>query len=123
MHSNIIATVETTRRESQHHHHHNTTQVSTKKERKSVGERIKVTKRRKKRKKRNKEIESVEWQACTNRLIPSLPLKAYPLLRIKNSFGHKPFKPVPSKCIISTAGSSCEVTYVEEVVPSLTLVP
>ena len=58
MHNNIITIIETTRRESQYHHHHNTTQVSTKKERKGVGERIKVTKWRKKRERR--EIESVE---------------------------------------------------------------
>ena len=35
------------------------------------------------RKKKKKKTKSVEWQACTNRLIPSLPLKTYPLLRIK----------------------------------------
>ena len=36
-------------------------------------------------------------------------------------FGHKPFRPVPSKWIISIAGSSYEITHVEEVVPSLAL--
>ena len=64
-----------------------------------------------------REIESVEWKACTNRLISSLPLKAYPLLRIKNSFRHKPFKPIPSKWIISTAESSCEVTMLRKWFP------
>ena len=117
MHSNIITTIVTSIRESYHHHHHNTTRASIKKERKEW-ERIKVTKRRGKKR---KEVGSVEWQTCTNRLITFLPLKAYFLLRIKNSFGHKSFKPIPSKWIISTAGSSCEVTHVKEVVPSLAL--
>ena len=63
--------------------------------------------------------KGVEWQTCTNRLIPSLPLKAYPLLRINDLFGHKPFRPVPSKWIISAAD---EVIHVEGVVLSLALV-
>ena len=104
------------RGESLHYHHHNTTRASIEKERKEW-ERIKETKNGEKRER--KEIRSVEQQACTNRSIPSLPLKAYPLLRIKNSFGHKPFRPVPSKWIISTAGLSCEVIRVKEMVPSL----
>ena len=38
---------------------------------------------RKRKRIRNKErkIESIEWQACTNRLIPSFPLK--PMLSVK----------------------------------------
>ena len=120
MHINIITTIATFRKESRHHHHHNTTRASIKEERKEW-ERIKVTKNGEKRER--KEIESVEWQTCTNRLIHSLPLKAYFLLRIKNLFGHKPFWPVPLKWIISTARLSCEVTHVEEVVPSLALAP
>ena len=72
-----------------------------------------------KKKRERREVESVEQQACTNRLIPSIPLKAYPLLRIKNLFGHKSFKPVLLMWIISTVGSFCEVTHVEELVPSL----
>jgi len=118
VHSISIAIVATTRRELQHHHHHKTTRGSSKKERKE-GERTKVKKGKKKKRKREsgREIESVKWHACTNRLIHSLPLKAYPLLRIKDSFGHKP------KWIIFIAGSSYEVTHIEEVVPSLVLVP
>ena len=62
---------------------------------------------------------SEEWQACTNRLIPSFPLKTYPLLRKKDLLGHKPLRPVPSKWIISIA---YEVIHIEKVVPSLALV-
>ena len=95
------------------------TWVSSKKEKKRERE-------RKSDKTEKKELggktESVEWQACTNRLIPSLPLKLYPLLRIKNLFGHKPFMSISSKWIISIARFSCEVIYVEEVVPSLVLI-
>ena len=120
MNSNTTTTIATSRGESLHYHHHNTTRASIEKERKEW-ERIKVTKNGEKRER--KEIRSVERQACTNRPIPSLPLKAYPLLRIKNSFGHKPFRLVPSKWVISTVGSSCEITHVEEVVPSLALAP
>ena len=121
MHSNIITTVAITRRESQHHLPHNTTRASAKKERVGVGKESKYQNRE--RKKKEREIKNVKWQACTNRLIHSLSLKAYPLLKIKNVFGHKPFRPIPSKWIISIAGSYCEVTHVEEVVPSLALVP
>ena len=56
-------------------------------------------------------------------LILSLPLKAFPLLRIKNSFRYKPFKPVPLKWIISITGSFNEVTHIKKVVPSLALAP
>ena len=118
MDNNTTTTIATSRGESLHYHHHNTTQASIEKERKEW-ERIKLTKNEEKRER--KEIRSVEWQACTNRPIPSLPLKSYPLLRIKNSFGHKLFGPVPSKLIISMIGLSCEVIHVEEVVPSLAL--
>ena len=69
-----------------------------------------------------KEIEKLEWQACTNRLIPSLSQKAYPLLKIKDLFGHKPCRPVPLKWTISTTGFSCEVVHIKEVVPSMVLV-
>ena len=69
-----------------------------------------------------KEIEKVEWQACIDRLIPSLFPKAYPLLKIKDLFGHKPCRPVPLKWTISTAGFSCEVVHIKEVVPSMVLV-
>ena len=119
MHSNNTITVVITKKESQHHHY--TTQVSTKKERKE-GERIKVAKKRERSKGSGRERESIEWQACTNRLFPSLPLKDYPLLRIKDLFGHKPFRPVLSKWIISIVGFSCEVVHVEAMVPSLVLV-
>ena len=77
---------------------------------------------RKRERESGREIESVEWQTCTNRLIPSLPLKAYPLLRIKDLFRHMPFKPVPLKWIIFAIGFSYEVIHVGEVVPSLILV-
>ena len=103
-----------------HYHHYNTTRASIEKERKEW-ERIKVTKNGEKRER--KEIRSVKRQACTNKPIPSLFLKAYPLLRIKNSFGHKPFRFVLSKWIISMAGLSYEIIHVEEVVPSLALGP
>ena len=103
MDSNTTTTIATSRGESLHYHHHNTTRASIEKER-NEWKRIKVTKNEEKRER--KEIWSVERQACTNRSIPSLPLKAYPLLMIKDSFGHKPFRPIPSKWIISTAGSS-----------------
>ena len=69
-----------------------------------------------------KEIERVEWQACTNKLILSLSPKFYPLLKIKDLFGHKPFRPIPSKWTISTTGFSYEVVHIKEVVPSLVLV-
>ena len=94
MDSNTTTTIATSRGESLHYHHHNTTWASIEEERKEW-ERIKVAKNRERRER--KETRSVEWQACTNSPIPSLPLKAYPLLRRNNSFGHKPFKPVPSK--------------------------
>ena len=120
MDSNTTTTIATSRGESLHYHHHNTTRASIEKER-NEWKRIKVTKNEEKRER--KEIWSVERQACTNRSIPSLPLKAYPLMRIKNLFGHTPLRPVPTKWIISTAGLSCEVIHVEEVVPFLTLAP
>ena len=80
------------------------------------------TEKKEKKKESVKEIERVEWQTCINRLIPSLPLKAYLLLRINDLFGHKPFRPVPSKWIISIAGFSYEVVYIKKVVSSLVLV-
>ena len=64
---------------------------------KRMGERIKSSKNRVNETKDQEEKRSVEQQACIDKQIPSLPLKAYPLLRIKNSFGHKPFKSIPSK--------------------------
>ena len=82
-------------------------------------ERIKNNKNREERENQEEKTESVEWQTCTNKLIPFLPLKAYHLLMIKDIFGHKPFRPVPSKWIISIAD---EVIHVEKVVPSLALV-
>ena len=36
---------------------------------------------------------------------------------------YKPFRPIPSEWVISLAGSSCEVTHVEEVVSSLASAP
>ena len=33
-----------------------------------------------------KENREIEWQACTNRLIPSLPLKALPSIKGKGFF-------------------------------------
>ena len=77
---------------------------------------------KKEKRESGREIESVEWQAYTNKLIPSLPLKTYHLLRIKDLFGHKPFRPVPSKWMISTAKFSCKVVRIKEVVSSLVLV-
>ena len=59
-------------------------------------------------------------QIRINRLIPSLSLKAHPLLRIKES-EHKSFRPILSKWVISVAESPYEVTHIEEVVPSLDL--
>ena len=82
-------------------------------------ERIKNNKNREVRKNQEEKTESVEWQACTNRLIPSLPLKTYHLLRINDLFGHKPFRPVPLKWIISAVDN---VIHVKGVVPSLALV-
>ena len=82
-------------------------------------ERIKNNKNKEERENQEEKIKSVEWQACTNRLIPSLSLKAYNLLRINDLFGHKPFRPIPSKWIISTVE---EVIHVKGVVPSLALV-
>ena len=75
---------------------------------------------RKRNRVRKKNRKRVGWQAYTNKLIPFLPLKAYPLLRI---FGHKPFRLVLSKWVISIVGPSCEVIHIEEVVPFLVLVP
>ena len=82
-------------------------------------ERIKINKNRKERENQKEKTEAIEWQACIDRLIPYLPLKAYPLLRINDLFGHKPFRPVPLKWIISAAD---EVIHVEGVVLSLALV-
>ena len=39
-----------------------------------------------KRENQEEKMESVKWQACINRLIPSLPLKAYSLSDAKDSF-------------------------------------
>ena len=91
---------------------------------KGVGE-SEVTKRRNRKEvgKGKKNRERVEWQAYTNRLIFSLPLKAYPLLKIKDSIGYKPFRPILSKWIIFIAGPSYEVIHIEDVVSSLVLVP
>ena len=82
-------------------------------------ERIKNNKNIEERENQEEKTESVEWQVCIHRLIPSLLLKGYPLLRIKDLFGHNPFRPVPSKWIISTAD---EVIHIKRVVPSLALV-
>ena len=61
------------------------------------------------------------WQqACTDRLIPSLSLKAYPLETIKE-FENKPSRFILSKWVISEARSPREVTHIEEVVPFLDL--
>ena len=120
MHSIIMAIVAAIRRELQHRHHHNTTQVSTKKERKEW-ERIKVKKTEKKEKrirKRNRECRMAGMHQQAN---PFSPSKSLPFVEDKDSFRHKPFKPVPSKWIISIARSSCEVTHVKEMVPSLVL--
>ena len=92
MHSNIIRIVVITKRESQRHYH--TTQVSIKKER-IGGERIKVAKIESKKQRIEKKKKIVEWQACINRLILSLPLKAYSLLRTKDSFGTSHSNPFP----------------------------
>ena len=59
--------------------------------------------------------------AGMHRLIHSLPLKVYPLLKIKE-FEHKSFRLILSKWVISMAGSPYEVTHIEEVVPFLDLV-
>ena len=74
-----------------------------------------------KKEKESKEerIEEIGWQTCTNRLISSFPLKAYPLLRMKDLLGYKPFKSVPSNWIISTTRFSYKVVHVEEVIPFL----
>ena len=82
-------------------------------------ERIKINKNREEREHQEEKTEAIEWQACIDRLIHYLPLKAYHLLKINDLFGHKPFKPVPSNWIISAID---EVIHVEGVIPSLALV-
>ena len=89
------------------------------KKRERIKNNKKKNKNREERENQEEKTESVEWQTCTNKLIPFLPLKAYHLLMIKDLFGHKPFRSVPSKWIISIVD---EVIHVERVVPSLALV-
>ena len=79
----ITATTITTRVIISQHKQHITTLHKQGLERKEWKSRVAELRKIKKARKKNEERE---WQACTNRLISSLPLKAYPLLRIRDFF-------------------------------------
>ena len=61
-------------------------------------------------------VESLEWQARTNRLVFSLPLKPCSLSRQWILIGHKPSRPIPLKQLISFP---LEIIRIEEVVSLL----